>query len=129
MAAERKASAASGRTAKEGSGARAQALQQILKIEALRHHRERPVGGARPLLLRAVAIELDAVLVGVAEIERFADAVIAGAVELDAGLDQPAERVGERRARRVEDGDVVEPGRAGGGGRPPLLSQVLSPMW
>ena len=43
--------------------------------------------------------------------------MVAGAVELDAGLDQPAERIGERRARRIEDGDMVEPGRAGSGRR------------
>ena len=77
-------------------------------------HGERAVGIPRPFLLRPVPVELDAVLVRIAEIERFADAVVARAVELDAGLDQPAERIGERGARRVEDGDVVEPGRAGG---------------
>ena len=32
-------------------------------------------------------------------------------------LIEPAERVGERRAGRVEDGEVVEPGRAGRGRR------------
>jgi len=41
------------------------------------------------LRLRPVPIEFDAVLVGVAQIQRLAHAVIAGPVERDAGLDQP----------------------------------------
>ena len=86
--------------------------QQFLEIQPFREHRERSVRRARPLLLRPVAIELDAVLVGIAQIKRLADAVIAGAVELDAGLRSRDQRVGQRRARRVENGDVEQPGGA-----------------
>ena len=60
--------------------------QQIVEIEPAREHRQRSVRRARPLLFGPVPIELDAVLVGIAQIERLADAVIAGAVELNAGL-------------------------------------------
>ena len=60
--------------------------QQILEIQPLREHRQRAVRRARPFFLRPVPIEFDAVLVGIAQIKRLADAVVAGAVELDAGL-------------------------------------------
>ena len=79
--------------------------------------------------LRTVPVQLDAVAVGVAQVERLAHAVVAGAVERDAGVDQPAQRVGERGAGGVEDREVVEAGRAGRRCEPPALSQVLRPMW
>ena len=62
--------------------------------------------------LGPIPVELDAVLVGIAQVERLADAVVAGAVERDAGRDQPAQRVGQRRACRIEDREVEQPGRA-----------------
>ena len=61
------------------------------------------VGRARPLLARAVAVELDAVAVGVAQVDRLADAVVARAVERDARVEHAAERVRERPAVRVAD--------------------------
>ena len=60
--------------------------QQIVEIEPLREHRQRPVRRARPLFLGPVPIQLDAVLVGIAQIKRLADAVVAGAVERNSGL-------------------------------------------
>ena len=60
-----------------------------------------------------VPIEFDAVVVGVAQVKRFADAVVGGAFERNSCGDQPAERVGQRRARRVEDREMVEAGGAG----------------
>ena len=68
-------------------GSRLPLAQQFLKVQPLREHRKRAIRRARPLLLRPVPVEFDAVLVGVAQIQRFADAVIAGAVELDAGAE------------------------------------------
>src|SRR5664279_2175456 len=59
--------------------------QQILEIEPVRKHGERAVLLARPLLFGPVPIQLDAVLVGIAQVQRLADAVIAGAVQCDAG--------------------------------------------
>ena len=83
----------------------------------------------RPFLLRPVPIKLDAVVVRVAQIERLGDAVVAGAFERDLGDDQPAQRVGQQPPGRVEDRGMVKAGGAGGGGEPPRLSQVLSPIW
>ena len=53
------------------------------RSQPLREHRQRAIRRARPLFLRPVPIEFDAVLVGIAQIKRLADAVVAGAVELD----------------------------------------------
>src|SRR5690349_17490321 len=75
-------------------------------------HREVSLRIARPLLARAIDIQLDAVAVRVAEIEGFADAMIAGAVEGNAGVDEPAQRIGQRGTGRIEDGDVIQPGRS-----------------
>jgi len=66
--------------------------QQIFQIEPLGEHRQRALRRARPLLFRPVPIELDAVLVRVAQIKRLADAVIAGAVEGNSGADDPVQR-------------------------------------
>ena len=84
--------------------------EQILQIQPLREHRQRSVRRARPFFLRPVAIELDAVLVGITQIERLADAVVAGAIKLDAGLDHAIQRIRQRRARRIENGGVKQPG-------------------
>src|SRR6266566_7567333 len=55
--------------------------QQVVEIEPAGDHVEVVVRRARPKLLRPVAIELDAVLVGVAQIERLAHAMVGSAVE------------------------------------------------
>src|ERR1051326_7931428 len=68
---------------------------------------------ARPLGLRPVAVEFDAVLVGIAQIERLADAVVAGAVELDAGGQHAMQRIGQRGTVGIEDSGVKQAGRAG----------------
>ena len=103
--------------------------EQALEVEPPREHRQPALGRAGPRRLGPVPVELDPVLVRVAQVERLADAVVAGAVERDAGGDQPAQGVGQRRAGRIEDGEVVEPGGARRRRRPPRLSQVLRPMW
>ena len=86
--------------------------QQPLEIEPPREHRELAVGGPRPLLLRPIPIQLDAVLVGIAQVQRLADAVVRRAVERNARLQHSAKRVGELRARRIEDRRVIEAGGA-----------------
>jgi hypothetical protein len=53
------------------------------------------------LLLRPIPIKLDAVLVRIAQVKRLADAVIAGAVERNTGLDDAMERVRKRGPGRV----------------------------
>src|SRR5256885_15601843 len=87
-------------------------LEQVLKVEAFGEHRQAAVGRLWPAVPRAIPIELDAVLVRIAQIERLAHAMVARAVERDAGVDQAAQRTRERGAGRVEDRDVIEPGRA-----------------
>src|SRR5438105_5901728 len=64
--------------------------EQRLQVERRIEHRDAvAVFGARPLLARPVTVELDPVLVRVAEIDRLADAVVARAVDLDPGFEQP----------------------------------------
>src|SRR5713101_30048 len=87
--------------------------QQIVEIEPPGDHVERAVRRARPKLLPPVAIELDPVLVGVAQVERLAHAMVGSAVERNAGLDQAAERIRKRGARRIEDREMIEPGGPG----------------
>ena len=91
--------------------------KQVIEIEGVGVHGEFAERGARPLVFGAVPIEFDAVLVGVAEVEGFADAVVGRAFEGDFGCDEPAERVGERGARGVKDRQVIQAGRMCGRGR------------
>src|SRR6187397_2669278 len=56
--------------------------QQVLQVEAQAAHVEVAVGAYRPGFARAVPAELDTVAVVVAQVERLADTVVAGAVEL-----------------------------------------------
>jgi len=86
--------------------------EQAPQVEVARVHRELAVGRARPLFLRPVPVKLDAVLVGIAQVERLADAVIGSAVERNLRLDQTAQRIAQRRAGRIEDREMVQAGRA-----------------
>ena len=109
---------------------------QIIQIELAREHRQRSIRLARPFRLRAVPVQLDAVLVGIAQVQRLADAVVAGAVELDARLaardaaHRPAPRGSDtesrcetaRWCRAPADGRLCSPrcsARCGGDNRPP----------
>jgi hypothetical protein len=97
--------------------------QQVLEIEPVREHRDLALLIARPIRFSTVAVELDSVAVGIAQVERFADAVVCGSIKLDSCGDHAAQRIGKRRARRVEDCGVIQTG-----GGPPALSQVLRPI-
>ena len=68
-------------------------------------------GRPGPLLFRPVAVELDPVPVGIAEVDRLGDAVVGRAVDRPTGLGEPPQRVAERAPVRVADRDVIEPGR------------------
>src|SRR6266566_2485360 len=87
--------------------------QQVVEIEPAGDHVELAVRRARPKLLRPVAIELDPVLVGIAQRERLAHAMVGSAVERNAGRNETAERVRQRGARRIEDREMIEPGGPG----------------
>src|SRR4051794_14002364 len=83
--------------------------QEIIDVEPAREHRQRAIGIARPLLLGPVAIKLNPVLVRIAQVERFTDAVIAGSIESNARCHHAMQRIGEGWSRRIKDGGVKQP--------------------
>ena len=93
-----------------------------MKIERVGEHGEVAVGVSGPLGFGAVPVEFDAVVVGVVEVESFADAVVGCAVQGDVGGEEATEHIGEGGAGGVEDGEVVE---AGGSGRRRLAAERL----
>src|SRR5205814_7734015 len=97
-----------GRERLRGSGGAALSarLKQILKIERPAVHRQFSLRGARPVFGRAIPIQLKAILIRIAQIKRFADAVVAGAVKRNLGSDQSSQRVAERGAPRIQIREV-----------------------
>ena len=87
--------------------------EKVVEVESPRVRRQLALGGPWPFGGRTVPVELDAVAVGVAQVERLADAMVGSALKRDARGAQTAESVGERGAGRVEDREVVEAGRSG----------------
>ena len=55
--------------------------EEGIEVEPLGHHGELARRRSRPVRLGPVPVELDAILVGIAQVERLADAVVARAVE------------------------------------------------
>src|SRR3954469_23084595 len=74
---------------------------------------EVPLGVQRPLGGVAVPRELEAVAIGVAQVQGLVRAVVIGAVERPVCADEPAEGIGKRLARRVADRDVIQTRRSG----------------
>jgi hypothetical protein len=96
----------------------------------MREHRQTAVGTSRPLLVGFVPIKLDTVVVGVAEIDDLTDTVIRRSFERDASLRDSAQGVGQFSPCRVQDGDMVQAGRAGrwrlaSGAFPSVQSDVM----
>ena len=60
-----------------------------------------PSGSSRPLFLGAIPIKLDAVAIGITQINRFPHAMIARAFEFDSRAGEPAQRIRQRMARRI----------------------------
>jgi hypothetical protein len=85
-------------------------LEQVAQVEPACEHRKPAVGGVRPNFARPVSVKFDAVFIGIAQIERFADAMIGSAVERNVGRDQPPQYIGKPRARRIENGEMIEAG-------------------
>jgi len=79
----------------------------------MREYGQIAVRAARPLLLRFVPIKLHPVSVRGAEIDGFTDTVIRRSFERNIGFKQSSERGCQFRPRRIQDGDMVQPGRAG----------------
>src|SRR5207247_7205307 len=97
--------------------------EQGVEIERTRNHGELSLGRPRPLLPGAIAVELDAVAVGVAQVDRLADSVIGCAFERDSGVENTPQRGRQRSTARVPEGDVVEARCAGWRRRPALALQ------
>src|SRR5687768_5359627 len=87
--------------------------EEIVEVQRLSDHRQPALRRARPVLAGAIPVQLDAVAIRVAEVERFADAMVAGAFEGDVGGDEALERIGERGAGWIKDREVIEASRAG----------------
>src|SRR5579859_4527957 len=79
-------------------------VEDALQVEGSRAYGEVPVLVPRPLLSRAVAVELDPVSVGIVEVQRLADAVVGGAVQRNPGVDEPPQRIAEGRPVGIADG-------------------------
>lgn len=90
--------------------------EQTLQIEMAGVHDQLAGSVDGPVGAGAIPVELDTVLVGVAEVECFTDAVVGCTVELNAGSEQATEGVAEGCARGIDDGEVIEPRGAGRGG-------------
>ena len=82
--------------------------EQVVEIERTREHFHATGSRARPLFARAIPIQFDAVFVWIAEIERFAHAVVGRAVERDTRPDQALKRVSQLRAGWIENREMIE---------------------
>src|SRR4051794_34381423 len=93
-----------------------------MQVERDRPDVEAPVLGLGPGVARAVAVDLDAVAVGVAQVERLADEVVGRARELHPAACRVLEPAGEPGAVRQQQREVEETGaRAAAGPGPWLL--------
>ena len=96
--------------------------EQRVGVERERRHRLRDP--ALPLLARAVGVDLDAVVVRVAEVDRLAHDVVGEAGERDPLAPGVGEEAAEARAIRDEQRDVEEAGETGGRARARLLDEA-----
>ena len=99
-----------------------------LRVEAVGLE-DRPAVGVEPLGARAVVVELDAVAVGVVEVDGDGAAVVGAVVDRDAVVEQALDGMAELLAVGVDERDVVEAGVAGRRRLGASLSHVLMPMW
>jgi len=86
--------------------------EQGLEVEGVGVHGHVAGGVAGPLGFGSIPVKLYAVVVGVVEVEGFADAVVGGSVEGDVGGEEAAEGVGQGGACGVKNGVVVKAGGA-----------------
>jgi|GEM_PF-4357387 len=89
--------------------------QQGLQIQRPREHRQSAIRIHWPLVLRPIPIQLDAILIRIAQIQRLAHLMIRRAVERDACGFEPSQGISRIRTLRVEDRRVEKPGGARGG--------------
>src|SRR5262245_8659699 len=91
--------------------------KQRTHVERACVHVEVTLGGARPPRLESVPAKLDAVAVGITQIERLAHAVIARTFQRNPSRKQSFQSVGECRPRRIQNSYVIKAGAAGRRGR------------
>src|SRR5690625_3087631 len=82
--------------------------QQVIQIQYLRKHLDGAILPPGPLLSGAVPVKLHAVVIRIIQIDRFRDAVITGADNGVAVIQQTFVDEGQITPGRVENGDVVE---------------------
>ena len=95
--------------------------EQVVDVE---RPRAEPVHLPLPEAPRPVGVDLDPVVVGIAQVERLADEVIRGAGQLDAVADRVLQPAGQVAALGHEQREVEETGVAVGGPRARLLDEV-----
>src|SRR3954453_4207442 len=78
-------------------------LEQAVEVEPVREHGQLAVRRAGPKLLRLVPVEFTPALVGIAQVQRLAHAVVGGPIERKARRDQPPQRIGQRRSGRIQN--------------------------
>jgi hypothetical protein len=86
--------------------------EEIVEVERERRHLDR-VARERPLLPRAVAIQLDPIALGIRQVERLRDEVVGGAAQAPARAGDTSQSAGEVGARRDEEREVKEARGAG----------------
>src|SRR5438094_4342733 len=69
--------------------------KQVVQIERTREHLDFALLVSRPLVSRAIPVKLDAVTVGVAQVQRLADAVIRSSFQWNAGVQQAAQSISQ----------------------------------
>jgi len=82
-------------------------FQECLQVQGTRVHAQLSLRVARPLAFRTVPIQFNTIPVRIPEIQRLADTVISGAIKPDAGINHPAQCIGQAAAVRIEDDRVV----------------------
>src|SRR5919197_5985604 len=93
--------------------------EQAREVERLAAERQRAIP-PRPLAGVPVPGQLDAIEVRIVEVDRLVGPVIGRPIDGPAAIEQAFERRGQVLTGRVIDGEVVQAGGAGGGGRPVL---------
>src|ERR1051326_2404987 len=68
---------------------------------------------ARPLIRRTIPIKFDAIAIRIVQVNRFADAVVRRAVDLDAVIEQSLERRGEFGAGWVKNRKMIQASATG----------------
>src|SRR5262249_19413982 len=85
--------------------------KQALEVKLVTAEGEVAVLVAWPFLAGPVPAELEAVLLGVAEVDGLVGPVVVGAVDRPAGISKTPQSVAQRGPGRIADGHVVQPGR------------------